>query len=170
MTTYIIEDILSETSTNILQEILEKSKKTLSASNTSTINGFQSKNVISFIPKNVLNELYEKTENFLTKFLKNCSYYEFYIDYIHLIHYNTGGYQTGHTHKDYEDFAFIIYLNNSDGDTKIYVGPEIINIKPLHSKMVFFNSQYYHEGLSCTNEKKVAVGSIRLRQKIWIPR
>lgn len=163
-------DIISDTSVNILHSVLNEAKKYPSVNTTCTRNGFQSYNFISFIPNSVLQEIYNKAQKYLDSVVSNCIYYEFYIDYIHLIHYNTNGWQVGHTHSSLEDHSFIIYLNNSDGDTVLYEGKEIVNIIPETGKVVFFNSHYHHESLVCSCEKKIAAGSIRFRHKIWEPR
>ena len=163
-------DTISGTSVDILHGVLNEIKNYPSVSTSCTRDGFQSHNIISRVPSSVLHEIFNKTQRYLNLVVKNCIYYEFYIDHIHLIHYNSGGWQVGHTHSSHEDHSFILYLNNSDGDTKIYEGMDIVSITPERGKIVFLNSHYYHEGSVCVNEKKIAVGSIRFRHKIWEPR
>ena len=158
---------VSESSVKILHDVLTDIKNYPPVCNTFTRNGFQSYNVISRIPNVVLQELCDKSQEYLNLVVKNCTYYESYIDYLHLIHYNTGGWQEGHTHNSLEDYSFILYLNNSDGDTVIYEGKNTVRITPEYGKIVFFSSNYFHESSVCFNEKKVAVGSLRFRQKIW---
>ena len=158
---------VSESSVKILHDVLTDIKNYPPVCNTFTRNGFQSYNVISRIPNVVLQELCDKSQEYLNLVVKNCTYYESYIDYLHLIHYNTGGWQEGHTHNSLEDYSFILYLNNSDGDTVIYEGKNTVRITPECGKIVFFSSNYFHESSVCFNEKKVAVGSLRFRQKIW---
>ena len=163
-------DTISISSVNNFLDNLDKAKNYSPASNTCTRNGFQTHNIISSIHISALEEIYNKVQAYLKTVIKNCIYYEFYIDYMHLIHYNNGGWQVGHTHSEYEDYSFILYLNDSDGDTVIYEGKDIIRITPERGKIVFFDSNYYHESSICSKEKKVAVGSIKFRHKIWEPK
>ena len=163
-------DVISETSVDNLHKVLNETKNYPSVNTSCTRNGFQSYNIISRVPSSVLHEIYNKTQKYLDFVVKSCVYYEFYIDHMHLIHYNSGGWQEGHTHSSLEDYSFILYLNNSDGNTVIYEGKDIVHITPERGKIIFFNSHFYHESSMCVNEKKIAVGSIRFRHKIWKPR
>jgi hypothetical protein len=166
----IYTDVIAETTVNSFHSVLDQIKNLSPAINNCTHNGFNSHNVISVIPKETIQDIAEKTKKYLNSVVENCIHYEYYIDHIHLIHYSAGGWQEGHTHKSSEDYSFILYLNDSDGDTLIYEGKNIIPITPKRGKIVFFSSHLLHEGTVCVDEKKIAVGSIRLRHKIWKPR
>jgi hypothetical protein len=139
-----------------------------SVSDTCTKNGYQTINVIKNTNQNYLDEIVYYCETYLNEYYgENLSFFEFYIDHLHIIKYNPGGYQIGHTHSCIEDHSFILYLNDSDGITRFYVDKNFIDIVPQKNKIVFFDSSVYHEGLVCSSEKIVLVGSIRFRHKVW---
>jgi hypothetical protein len=54
-------------------------------------------------------------------------------------------------HIDYEDCtSAIFYLNSNNGSTLFKNGTEI---EPIENRIIFFDSNNLHTGLSCTNEK-----------------
>jgi hypothetical protein len=78
--------------------------------------------------------------------------------HIHLIEYFTNGHQSGHNHETTEDYSFILYLNDSDGNT---VFEELGEIKPKKGRLIFFKSDLWHYGRPSTMNKKVAVGALK---------
>jgi hypothetical protein len=114
---------------------------------TATKNGYQSNNIVKLFNTNILkkivpiNELYKK------------------IFHIHYIRYNKGGYQEEHLHKP-DDYSFILYLNNSDGDTVI---KHPINKKftPKKGKIVVFNGKILHYAEPSFKNKKILVGAMK---------
>jgi|TARA_R100001530_G_scaffold136289_1_gene116239 hypothetical protein len=116
-----------------------------------TKNGYQSKNIISLFKKTLLK--------------KAIQYKDFYkhVFHIHYIEYGEGGYQELHSHQTTEDFSFIIYLNNSDGNTKFYEvlkGQPPVIVKPEEGRVVIFSSHFGHEATVSNKNKKVLVGAM----------
>ena len=109
--------------------------------------GFQTYNIVNMFSRDLLkkivpiNELHKK------------------IFHIHYIQYNKGGYQTEHLHEP-DDYSFILYLNNSDGDTVI---KHPINKKftPKKGKIVVFNAKILHYAEPSFKNKKILVGAIK---------
>ena len=114
---------------------------------TATQNGYQSDNIVKLFDNAILkkiipiNQLHEK------------------IIHLHYIQYGKGGYQEEHLHKP-DDYSFILYLNNSDGDTVI---KHPINKKftPQKGKIVVFNGKILHYAEPSFKGKKVLVGAIK---------
>jgi len=112
-----------------------------------TQKGFQTYNIVNMFSRDLLkkivpiNELHKK------------------IFHIHYIQYNKGGYQTEHLHEP-DDYSFILYLNNSDGDTVI---KHPINKKftPKKGKIVVFNAKILHYAEPSFKNKKILVGAIK---------
>ena len=129
---------------------LNKKKKDISMI-ICTKNGYQTKNILSLFKKTVIK-----------KMIKYKDFYK-HVFHIHYIEYNEGGYQELHSHETTEDFSFIIYLNNSDGNTKFYEvlkGQPPVIVKPEEGKIVIFSSNYAHEATISNKNKKVLVGAI----------
>lgn len=117
--------------------------------NNCTKNGFQSLNMRRFFPDIFI-------ENFLPSDIKAKQ-----LKHIHLIEYFKNGYQIEHDHIETgETYSFIIYLNDSDGDTVLYLDKTKKNVKPKKNKMIIFESSIRHEALISNKNKKVAVGAI----------
>lgn len=110
-----------------------------------TVGGRQSDNILEYIPIQIL-----------TQFLP--SDYAYRTKWIHTIEYAPGGFQKVHTHP-HEKYSWILYLDNSDGDT-LYHTEKGIRTKPVKGKLVVFSADIPHEGLPCTKHKRVLVGSI----------
>tara|TARA_E500000318_G_scaffold80219_1_gene75320 strand:- start:3101 stop:3556 length:456 start_codon:yes stop_codon:yes gene_type:complete len=114
-----------------------------------TINGFQSLNMRRFFPDIFI-------DNFLPSDIKAKQ-----LKHIHLIEYFKEGYQLEHDHTETgEAYSFIIYLNDSDGDTVLYLDENKKNVKPVKNKMIIFESRIRHEALVSNKNKKIAVGAI----------
>lgn len=136
---------------------------------TNTINGKQSINLIDNLDKNLRISF---TNEFLMPVVKDflglytISGIDF--DYLHVIKYNKGGKQNKHTHNIYEDYSFILYLNDCEGHTIFYPsGGDPKLISPKRGKIVVFPSYLVHEATISTIEKRVVVGSIREIGKVW---
>jgi len=114
---------------------------------TCTENGFQTNNIVNLFSKNILekivpiNELYKK------------------IFHIHYIKYNKGGHQTEHFHQP-DSYSFILYLNNSDGDT-VLKNPVNKKFSPKKGRVIVFNGKILHYGKMSFKEKKILVGAIK---------
>jgi hypothetical protein len=128
-----------------------------------TINGYQTKNLIDLI----------QTENPIATYLKNIkSDIESHIDarfeyyWIHVVSYQKEGFQEKHKHSHNEDCSFILYLNDcSDGETNFYVNPERniqYKITPECGKMVVFSSSILHDSEKTNQNKKVLVGGLKI--------
>jgi hypothetical protein len=115
---------------------------------TLTINGFQTKNVINFF-----------TEEIKLKILNNYNLLGT-IKHVHFIEYFNDGFQKEHNHQKTERDSFILYLNDSDGDTVFKLNNEEIKVKPEKGKIVFFDSKIFHYALPSFLNKKVMVGAI----------
>jgi hypothetical protein len=114
---------------------------------TFTENGFQTDNILNYEHSR------ELADKLLREINKNLDLF-----HIHLIEYFTNGHQSGHNHKTTEDYSFILYLNDSDGNT---VFKELSEIKPQKGKLIFFKSDLWHYGRPSTMNKKVAVGALK---------
>jgi len=114
---------------------------------TCTEKGFQTDNIIHLFSKKIfkkivpINELCERI---------------FHISYIK---YNKGGYQREHFHQP-DDYSFILYLNNSDGDT-VLKDPINKKFSPKKGKVVVFNGKILNYGEPSFKEKKILVGAIK---------
>lgn len=118
---------------------------------TTTYNGYQTGNV-----------LYPTLKNNLLRILNhyfNLSKIDFF--HMHLIEYMKEGYQDKHDHNKHEDISFILYLNDSDGDTIFHVDGKEIKEKPEKGKIILFDANIKHQALVSNLNKKVAVGGIK---------
>jgi len=167
----IVESKVNDNIITNLNKLLDKCISDNYQNNTNaTKSGFQSKNVIEFIEPIILNELYKHLDIF---FEKRKPYYNFekvFLDHIHLIEYHEKGYQDPHDHFDFEDFSFILYLNDSDGATNFYLRDSILSHTPEKGKLIVFDSFIWHSGGVSTKGKRVAVGSLTGYNKKWNPR
>ena len=112
-----------------------------------TINGFQTDNILN------LKTTHELAKNLLKEIKKDLDLF-----WIHLIEYNQAGAQPAHAHSKTEDYSFILYLNDSDGNT---VFENLGEITPQKGKLVFFNSDITHFGKPSMKGKKIAVGALK---------
>jgi len=114
---------------------------------TCTENGFQTENILNFTNSRELADELMRTIN------KNDNLF-----HIHLIEYFLDGHQNSHNHETTEDFSFILYLNDADGNT---VFEKYGEIKPEKGKLIYFQSDIWHYGRPSTMNKKVAVGALK---------
>jgi len=139
---------------------------------TATIKGYQTSNIIHLIDPQLISFL--KTKYFSPAINNMKGDYiikDLEIDHIHYIKYDTQGKQKEHNHEFWEDYSFILYLNNcNDGHTLFYDIPKPHVTTPKKGEIVLFKSYLYHEGLESNSSKEIIVGSIREIGKKWIPR
>jgi len=64
-----------------------------------------------------------------------------------------------------EQYSFVLYLNDSDGDT-VFESPINKNITPKKGRLVVFSSDIMHFGLQTFKNKKVLVGAINRKKCI----
>lgn len=114
---------------------------------TCTKNGFQSPNILEFVGGS-------KIKSDIEKILDNDEN----IFHMHLIHYHGGGFQEPHNHARTEDSSFILYLNDSDGNT---VFENLGEIQPKKGKLVYFSSDLVHYGKPSFQDKKICVGALK---------
>ena len=88
-------------------------------------------------------------------------YKDFYnrVFHIHYINYFEGGHQETHNHSKTERFSFILYLNDSDGET-VFEEPIFKKIKPTKGLLVLFKADFLHCAEKSFNNKKILVGAI----------
>jgi len=139
---------------------------------TATIRGYQTSNIIHLIDSQIIASLKSKYFFPAINYMKgNYVIKDLEIDHIHYIKYDAQGKQEGHTHEFWEDYSFILYLNNcNDGHTLLYDYPKPHVTTPKKGEMVLFKSYLYHEGLETNSSKQIIVGSIREVGKKWISR
>jgi len=118
-----------------------------------TVNGFQTPNIIHLFPKELLQDI-----------LPVNNFYES-LFHLHFINYKPGGSQNRHHHLMTEQYSFVLYLNDSDGDT-VFESPINKNITPKKGRLVVFSSDIMHFGLQTFKNKKVLVGAINRKKCI----
>ena len=122
-------------------------EKDLKVENTYTVNGFQSVNILALASTK---ELSSRLLKYIDKKLQ--------LFHIHLIDYDEDGQPDSQDHKETEDYSFILYLNDSDGNT---VFENVCEVSPKKGKLVLFKSDIKHYGKPTTTNKKVAVGALK---------
>ena len=130
-----------------IKSILNKHKFEDVSYNKCTKNGFQTDNIVDLFNENIL-----KTILPINDFYKK-------IFWIHYIKYNENGYQTEHNHSKTEKYSFILYLNDSDGDT-IFKKPINKRVIPKLGKLIFFNSSVLHKAEMSNKGKEILVGAV----------
>jgi|TARA_R110000782_G_scaffold37539_3_gene88804 hypothetical protein len=125
-----------------------KDKYRYSENRVQTVNGFQTPNIsndVSIkIKKQLLKNIFKPSD----------------ISHLHLIRYNKGGRQELHTHSN-EVYSFILYLNDSDGDTVFLFEDRTIFEKPKKGKIIFFNAKIPHKAKISYKNKRVLVGALK---------
>ena len=117
-----------------------------------TVNGFQTANILDFDAMRYLID--EILEDIIILKGGKCTH-------VHLIEYLFGGYQLEHDHKETEDYSFILYLNDSDGDTVFANGERVT---PKKGELIYFQSDMLHSGEKSNLGKKIAVGAFIKRE------
>jgi hypothetical protein len=129
----------------ITLDLFKQSK--ISVSNTCTKNGFQTDNILKYeTPREIAQLIMKEIGKDLNLF------------HMHLIEYYNQGEQLPHNHKNTEDYSFVLYLNDSDGNT---VFDNIGEISPKKGKLIFFKSNLMHSGKPSFQGKKIAVGALK---------
>ena len=150
--TGIFSDNIKLETIDYLNNLLDFSMKNLHLKNPSncTKNGYQTENIITYLNDSYKKELLKKHFN-----IKD-------LHHVHLIHYYSNGYQQLHDHEQTEKYSFIVYLNDADGDTVVYLkNNKEYRITPKKGKIVYFPAHLLHEGLLSTTNKRVAVGALQ---------
>ena len=143
-----VSDELVNYCVELLETIKKQNQDLIDVTHSCTVNGLQSKNVIDYFS-------YEQRQE-----LVQDLFHPETIRWLHLIEYNDGGYQKPHSHEHLEEWSFILYLNDSDGDTVLYFNDVDWHVHPVRGNIVYFKSDVLHEGLVSTKNKKILVGSI----------
>ena len=139
----ISSSVIDEINLLLTKNIFEdKSEKTC------THEGFQTPNIVNLF-----------NENLLKRILPIKNYYK-EVFHIHYIYYLSGGYQEEHNHEKTEKYSFILYLNDSDGQT-FFKKPVNKKITPKERKLIFFNSNINHGGEKSFKGKKILVGAVK---------
>ena len=140
---------VSDSLVNKLLETLEifKENNLKSHDTTLTKKGFQTHNIFE------LKTTIELKDEIMKVIKKDLDLF-----HVHLIEYEHQGEQEPHDHKNSEDYSFILYLNDSDGNT---VFEDWGEIKPEKGKLVFFDSDIIHFGKPSIKGKKIAVGALK---------
>lgn len=95
----------------------------------------------------------------LTPVLEKISKEETNFTYLHCVEYHAGDYQGMHDHMASDKYSFIIYLNDTDGDTVFqYPNNEIVRVTPEKGKIVVFNSDILHGSEPTTGLRLIAAG------------
>lgn len=127
-----------------------------------TRNGIQTFNLLTFEDNDLNNVLHQ----IKIKLEKDADHkLEYY--WVHLIEYDSGGFQLPHTHDHNEDFSFVLYLNDCvDGNTTFILNEKrnvIKSFKPTQGLGVFFLASMLHYADVCTTNKKVLVCGLRVQ-------
>lgn len=144
--------IPEETIKDILSLINKYNFKDIS-NESCTKNGYQTPNIVNIFNEDILKKILP-FDNFYKK-----------IFWMHYIKYHKNGYQVEHNHKKTEKYSFILYLNDSDGDT-IFKGPINKKITPELGKLIFFDSNILHRAEISNKGKQVLVGAIDEKTQI----
>ena len=132
---------------------------------------FQTKNVVDKFDESFFEFMYHNVlPRFWNSFNKYYNVDDLYIDYIHLIKYSKGGRQKPHSHFFREDWSFIIYLeDDEEGGTVFYTYEGEKVSKSVKGDILIWPSNIVHSSLPSIN-KRVVVGSIIEKNKIWLKR
>ena len=136
-----------------------------SVNDTTTVNGFQTGNILQLDENDVIQKL-----NFLKQKIENKCKCKFIYHWAHLIQYENDGHQELHNHDQNEDFSLIIYLNScSDGVTEFLLNEKrksYVRYPPEKGRCIMFLSSKYHRGLPTTQNKKVLVLGLNFNKKL----
>ena len=137
-----INDSIVDKITDIIN--INKNKFLNISNDTKTINGFQSNNIVSFFDEDLKKKMMDN----------QCLYQDIF--WIHYIEYENSGFQLKHDHGETEEYSFILYLNDSIGDTVF----SHTRITPEKGVLIIFDSKLSHRGAKSLN-KKILVGAIK---------
>ena len=140
---YKIDEII----VNEIKKIIHSYKGIDVSNNTYTQKGFQTTNILDLFSNNILEKMIP-----INKLHKK-------IFHIHYIKYEKGGYQMEHFHKP-DKYSFILYLNNSDGNT-VLKDPVNETFCPEKGKIVVFSGKILHYGEPSFKDKEILVGAIK---------
>jgi hypothetical protein len=141
------DTFIDESTVDKTLEIINKNNFQDESFHTATVNGFQTPNIINLFSEKLLRDIIP-VDNFYKS-----------IFHLHYINYRPGGSQNRHNHLMTEEYSFILYLNDADGDT-VFESPINKNITPKKGRLIVFSSDIMHFGLQTFNNKKVLVGAI----------
>tara|TARA_R110000772_G_scaffold92676_2_gene189649 strand:- start:31 stop:501 length:471 start_codon:yes stop_codon:yes gene_type:complete len=147
------ETIIPEETIKDILSLLNKYNFKDISNESCTENGYQTSNIVGIFNKSILKKILP-FDNFYKK-----------IFWIHYIKYHKDGYQVEHDHKKTEKYSFILYLNNSDGDT-VFKEPVNKKITPKLGKLIFFDSDISHRAEISNEGKQVLVGAIDEKTQI----
>jgi hypothetical protein len=128
--------------TNIIN--INKDKFLNVSNDTFTEKGFQSNNIISFFDENLKKKMMDN----------QCLYQDIF--HLHYIEYENSGFQKQHDHYKTEEYSFILYLNDSIGDTVF----SHTRVSPEKGLLIIFDSELSHRGAKSLS-KKILVGAIK---------
>jgi hypothetical protein len=141
------EHKIDEDTIDKIMEIVSLCKEEHISPTCFTKKGFQTINIIDKFSNDILKKIVLKDELYKKIF------------HIHYIKYQEGGHQEEHLHQP-DEYSFILYLNNADGDTVL---KEPINkkITPEKGKVIVFDGKILHYALPSYKQKQVLVGAIK---------
>jgi len=138
---------IDKTTLNEVTKIIDSHQGINVSHTTCTENGFQSDNILHLFSDKILKKIV--LINNLHKL----------IFHIHYIKYNRGGYQTEHIHEN-DEYSFILYLNDSDGNT-VLGNPVNKKFSPKKGKIIIFSGKIVHYSEPSFKEKTVLVGAMK---------
>jgi hypothetical protein len=142
------QTIIYKSTLNKIKKIFNKHGKFLDDSpGKLTRGGFQTPNIINLFNDEILKEIIPFND-----FYKKCFW-------IHYIKYRKGGFQLRHDHKETENYSFILYLNDSDGNT-YFEDPINLSIAPKEGRLVVFDASIIHSAEKSFSNKEILVGAV----------
>lgn len=138
---------IDETTLNEVTKIIDSHQGINVSNTTCTENGFQSDNILHLFSEKILKKIV---------FINNLHKLIFHI---HYIKYNEGGYQKEHIHEN-DEYSFILYLNDSDGNT-VLGNPVNKKFSPKKGKIIIFSGKTVHYCEPSFKRKTVLVGAIK---------
>lgn len=106
---------------------------------------------------------FSKNCSFIKNLAENLFHCRLFYNYVHYIDYHPGGSMNFHSHEIYENFVFILYLNDCfDGETN-FDFRRIVSLNPKKSQIVFFESDIFHSG-SYSSNKQILVGGMTIQK------
>ena len=115
--------------------------------NSNEVKKFRDTFILTFFNKEVLNIIHKKFK--IKKLLSP--------DNMEIVKWPMGSFMKKHRDTG-DDISFILYLNDSNGNT---VFENVCEVTPKKGKLVLFKSDIKHYGKPTTTNKKVAVGALK---------